>query len=172
MKQYALKLYDYHVWANKRLFERVKELPEDVYDQEIQSVFPSIAETFAHLYIVDTVWLGVMRDDGFEDIQAASRQAAEAANEKSIEEMETLFTELTGRYREFLDSQEDLEKPMAPEHPAFGRLETHLSELIQHVVNHGTYHRGNITAMIRQQGHESVMTDYIMYLYEADTEKS
>lgn len=168
MKQHALQLYDYHVWANKRLFECVRELPQAVYDQEIQSVFPSIAATFAHIYIVDTVWLGVMREDHFEDIQAASRKAAEAANEKSIEEMKALFAELSERYREFFDSQENLEKPMAPKHPAFGRLDTRLSELIQHVVNHGTYHRGNITAMIRQQGHESVMMDYIMYLYEVE----
>ncbi|MEH7531611.1 DinB family protein, partial [Priestia megaterium] len=34
--------------------------------------------------------------------------------------------------------------------------------------NHGTYHRGNITAMLRQLGHPGVMTDYVLYLYERD----
>ncbi len=50
----------------------------------------------------------------------------------------------------------DLDKKISPEHPQFGRLDTHLSELVQHVVNHGTYHRGSLTAMIRQQGYSSV----------------
>ena len=37
--------------------------------------------------------------------------------------------------------------------------------MILHVVNHGTYHRGNITAMLRQMGYASVPTDYGIYLY-------
>ncbi|WP_313897918.1 DinB family protein [Brevibacillus sp. FSL L8-0520] len=37
---------------------------------------------------------------------------------------------------------------------------------MQHVVNHGTYHRGNIAAMLRQQGYAGVPTDYVFYLYE------
>ena len=37
------------------------------------------------------------------------------------------------------------------ENPYVGKLETSILELVQHVVNHGTYHRGNITAMIRQR---------------------
>lgn len=171
MKHHALQLYDYHVWANNRFFGRLKELPQDIYDQEIQSVFPSIAETFAHIYIVDTVWLGVMREGSFEEIQAASGQAMEVTKGKSIEEMEGMFTELSERYKTFFNSQEDLDKPVAPEHPSYGRLETRLSELVQHVVNHGTYHRGNITAMIRQLGYPSVHTDYIFYLYEVNGEK-
>ncbi|MEK3724277.1 DinB family protein [Paenibacillus sp. FSL H8-0034] len=45
------------------------------------------------------------------------------------------------------------------------KLNVPLVELVQHVVNHGTYHRGNITAMLRQLGHKGVPTDYIFYLY-------
>ncbi|HET7578102.1 MAG TPA: DinB family protein [Bacillales bacterium] len=172
MKHHAMQLYDYHVWANNRLFERLKELPPAVYDQEIQSVFPSIEETFAHIYIVDSGWLGVMKGDSFDEVRATFHQAAEAVNGKNLIEVEALFAELSERYKAFFESEEDLDKPVAPEHPDFGRLETRLSELIQHVVNHGTYHRGNITAMIRQQGHESIMTDYIAFLYEAAPEKA
>ncbi len=43
--------------------------------------------------------------------------------------------------------------------------ETSLSEMILHVVNHGTYHRGNISAMLHQLGDSSVMTDYAFYWY-------
>lgn len=57
-----------------------------------------------------------------------------------------------------------------PGHPKLGRLDTHFSELVQHVVNHGTYHRGNLTAMIRQQGYSSVSKDYVFYL--SDNRKS
>ncbi|MGQ0439466.1 DinB family protein, partial [Bacillus sp. B-TM1] len=49
--------------------------------------------------------------------------------------------------------------------PFVGKLETSILELVQHVVNHGTYHRGNITAMIRQLGHSSTMMDFVLYLH-------
>ncbi|HET7578750.1 MAG TPA: DinB family protein [Bacillales bacterium] len=170
MKHHALQLYDYHVWANKKFFERIKELPQGIYEQEIQSVFPSIAETLAHMYVTDIIWLGVIREDSMDGIFASLNEAKERAEGKSIEEMEAMFAELSDRYKTFLNNQEDLDKPMVPEHPTFGRLETQLSELIQHIVNHGTYHRGNITAMIRQLGHSSVPNDYVFYLYDQDTE--
>jgi len=39
MTQLALKMYDYHVWANQSLFKRLRELSDDVYHKEIKSVF-------------------------------------------------------------------------------------------------------------------------------------
>ncbi|CAM3629948.1 DinB family protein [Mesobacillus zeae] len=171
MKQTGLKLYDYHVWANNKFFVCLKELPEEVYEQNIQSVFPSIAEALAHIYIVDTVWLGIMRGKEFEEVKESSLKAVEEVKGKSIEEMEQLFKTVSKQYKEFFKSEHDLDKPVAPVHPHFGRLETSITELIQHVVNHGTYHRGNIAAMIRQLGHKGVSTDYIFYLYEENGKK-
>ncbi|MGE7186477.1 DinB family protein [Peribacillus sp. NPDC006672] len=62
-------------------------------------------------------------------------------------------------------------KRFPSQHPQVGLLDTHLSELVQHVINHGTYYRGNLTAMIRQQGYSSVPTDYVFYLYEISSTK-
>lgn len=166
MKHQALRLYDYHVWANNKFFGRLKELPEEIYSQVIQSVFPSIAETLSHIYIADTIWLGAMHEDNSDQIQASIAQAAEATKGKNLEDLEVMFTEMSERYKAFLNSEDDLDKPMAPVHPHFGRLETQLSDMIQHVVNHGTYHRGNLSAMFHQLGHPSVSTDYILFLYE------
>src|SRR5699024_7975167 len=166
MKHRALQLYDYHIWANKRFFERLKDLPHSVYTKEIQNVFPTIAETFVHIYQVDTIYLGVIRGDSMDEIQASIMQVQEKTRNKGLEKMEVLYEELAEQYHAFLNSQENMDKAITTEHPSFGRLETHLSEIMQHVVNHGTYHRGNLAAMIRQQGYPSVMTDYIMYLYD------
>ncbi|OAS89436.1 MULTISPECIES: DinB family protein [Metabacillus] len=51
-------------------------------------------------------------------------------------------------------------------HPSYGGFTTSCVELIQHVANHGTYHRGNLTAMLRQLGHQGKPTDYVSYLFE------
>lgn len=166
MKHHALKLYDYHVWANKQVFDRLKELPHDIWNKEIQSVFPSISAVMMHIYLTDTTWLGVMRGDKFEDIVALVTQLRDATKAKSMEEIEAMCIGLSRTYIAFLESQEDLDRAASCNHPRFGRLDTRLPELVQHVCNHGTFHRGNISAMLHQLGHSGTPTDYIFYLYE------
>lgn len=167
MTHHARRLYDYHVWANQRVFEHLGSLPADVYDQPVQSVFGSISEVLLHVYTVDTLWLAVMHDVGSEEITAALNRARQETQDISAEELEAKFEELSEQYIAFLDDQEDLDRPVTPHHPHLGPLHTQLSELVKHVANHGTYHRGNITAMLRQLGHRGVPTDYAFYLYEA-----
>jgi len=171
MKRQTLLLYDYHVWANQRVFEHLKELPQDIYHKEIQSVFSSISEVLAHIYTADTTWLSVMSGDSFDEITKLRKQLGQKTKGRSIEEMETMFFNLSERFKAFFDRQGNLDQAVFPEHPNFGRLESNLFELVQHVVNHGTYHRGNITAMLRQLGYPGVMTDYVVYLYAMKTKR-
>jgi uncharacterized damage-inducible protein DinB len=42
-----------------------------------------------------------------------------------------------------------------------------LGELVQHTLNHSTYHRGQVTVLLRQLGHEPPSTDYRRYLTDA-----
>ncbi|MEH7475762.1 DinB family protein [Priestia megaterium] len=168
MTHHSLELYDYHVWANQKIFDRLKELSEDIYEKEIQSVFPSISKVMAHIYVADNIWLDFMSGGKFDEVYTLADQLREQMETKRIEEVETMFFDLSDQYKTFLDRQEDMEKAIVLETRFAGRLETRLSDLVQHVVNHGTYHRGNITAMLRQLGHPGVMTDYVLYLYERD----
>jgi uncharacterized damage-inducible protein DinB len=84
---------------------------------------------------------------------------------KSIEEMVLMFHELYDRCRVLLNNQEDLDKVVVLDTPWAGRRETSLSEMVMHIVTHGSYHRGNITAMLRQMGHASVTTDLTSFWY-------
>ena len=166
MKEPSLQQYNYHQWANKRFFEHLQSLPDVVYNQEIQSIFSSISEVIIHIYRVDAMWLSVMSGDPFKETMAKIKQIKERSTNKGLDQMQTLYTELADKYRHFIDGVDDLNAVITVEHPQYGALETSISQLVQHVVNHGTYHRGNITAMLRQQGYAGVPTDYVHYLYE------
>lgn len=162
-----LKQVDYHAWANIRLFNRIKELPsyESIFTEQIQSVFPSIKDTFAHIYITDQVWLHILHGKSMnEAIQDRESLRTEIEN-KSLHELEEMFENMTKQYIDFLITIEDVNAVFVIENPYVGKLETSILELVQHVVNHGTYHRGNITAMIRQLGHSSTMMDFVLYLH-------
>ncbi|WP_420743558.1 DinB family protein [Priestia aryabhattai] len=171
MTHHSLELYDYHVWANQKIFDRLKELSEDIYEKEIQSIFPSISKVMVHIYVSDNIWLDFMSGEKFDEVYTLADKLREQMETKRIEEVETMFFDLSDQYKAFLNRQEDMETAIVLETRFAGRLETRLSDLIQHVVNHGTYHRGNITAMLRQLGHPGVMTDYVLYLYERDTKE-
>ncbi|KXZ13215.1 DinB family protein [Bacillus nakamurai] len=161
----ALQLHDYHIWANKQIFSRLKELPKDVYRQEVESVFPSIAGVLAHVYLSDVGWIDVFSGKRLEDTLRSAEERKEEIMSKDIEEMEAMFLELSDRYKSFLQPDENINQPLVIEHPSGDVMKTSVSDMLLHVVNHGTYHRGNITAMLRQMGYASVPTDYGVYLY-------
>lgn len=169
MKHSALQQYEYHKWANSRVFNHLKELPDEVYDLKIKSVFSSIEEVLVHMYQTDGMWLSVMSGDSFEKTMEVITQLKENSNDQDLDEMQSLYSETSQQYAAFFERMEDLDEVLSIEHPRFGKLETPISDLVKHVVNHGTYHRGNITAMLRQQGHAGVPTDYIFYLHENST---
>ncbi len=164
-----LKQVDYHAWANIRLFERLKELPnyETIFTEQIQSVFPSIKDTFAHIYITDQVWLHILHGKSMNEAIHDRESLRTQIENKSLHELEKMFENMENQYKEFLSTIQDVNAVFVIENPYAGKLETSILEIVQHVVNHGTYHRGNITAMIRQLGHSSTMTDFVLYLHMA-----
>jgi uncharacterized damage-inducible protein DinB len=166
MRNRTLQLYDFHQWANNRFFDHLEELPNKVYENEIKSVFSSIAEVIIHIYQTDGMWLSVMSGDPFEETMSVINQLKEKTANRSLGHMQKLYAKLAGEYKIFFDDFGDLSKVITIDHPQYGSLETPVSDMVSHVVNHGTYHRGNMTAMLRQQEHAGVPTDFIFYLYE------
>ncbi|MEK5083223.1 damage-inducible protein DinB [Bacillus sp. FSL H8-0515] len=165
MSDFTLKLYKYNVWASQQIFNRLKELPKEVYRQDIQSVFPSISHVLSHVYLSDLGWIEVFSGKSLSDALALAEQLKEQTDAKELAEMEDLFLELSERYTLFLQLKEQLNKPLQIQNPSGGIMKTTVSELVPHVVNHGTYHRGNISAMLRQAGYASAPTDYGLYLF-------
>lgn len=166
MKHPAIQQYNYHRWANDRFFEHLKSLPAEVYDKEIISVFSSIQEVLIHIYQTDGMWLSVMAKDSFSKTMEIIRELKEKSHGNSLPEIQQLYKEMNEQYIEFLNSHDKLDQNFTVSHPKYGDLDTSVTEMVKHIVNHGTYHRGNITAMLRQQGHPGPSTDYIFYLYD------
>lgn len=164
---HAKNMYKYHLWANKVLLERIKELPNNVLYKETNSSYPNIAQTFSHIYVVDVMWLQVLKGIGMQEALEASMSLLEKTNLYSVDEFIKSFEELASQYEEWMNSQKDLEQKINLNNPWSGARETAYSEILFHVANHGTYHRGNITTMLRQQGHASTMNDLALYWYQS-----
>lgn len=168
MREQTIKTYDYHVWANKKVFERLEELPEEVLHQELGNVFPTIYQGLVHIYQVDTVWLSGMMGNSYEQIIALLGTIEAKTAGKSLQQILSAYWEKAEEYRVFLNSVIDLQAEKQFPHPTFGVLNASIYELIQHIANHGTYHRGNISSMLRQLGHAGASSDLVFYLYEVN----
>jgi uncharacterized damage-inducible protein DinB len=168
MREQTIKTYDYHVWANKRVFERLEELPEEVLHQELGNVFPTIYQGLVHIYQVDTIWLSGMMGNSYEQIKELIGTIEAKTGGKSLKQIQSAYWEKAEEYRVFLSGVSDLQAKMQFPHPTFGVLKGSINELIQHVVNHGTYHRGNVSSMLRQLGHAGASSDFVFYLYEVN----
>ncbi len=166
MLQHPNQLYDYHVWANDRLFDHLERLPEEAFHGEVTSVFPSVSHTLGHIYLFDKLYMSVLAEVPNKDIFPMLPIWTEEAQGVNADGMRRLFAGVSEQFRDLLARTPDPDKAMTIEHPKYGSLDTHFSEILRHVVNHGTYHRGNVTAMLRQQGYAGVPTDYMFYLVE------
>lgn len=118
------------------------------------------------MYQVDYVWLRALKGDSFDSIIRGVTQLQDEKLARSLEEFEQNYLQLSVKYRDFIEGHENLNGITTIHHPSYGTLKSSYFELLQHVANHGTYHRGNISAILRQLGYKGTQTDYVFYLYE------
>ncbi|WP_134683830.1 DinB family protein [Brevibacillus migulae] len=166
---HPVTMYQFHVWANQRMFDRLKELPREIYTQEVQSIFPTISAAMAHIYMTDSVWMDILTGKSMSEALGYMLPKEKELGAKSLEELEAMYSRLAERFQAFLGQQEDLEQAIMLDNPYAGKRDTRLSEIVLQVVNHGTYHRGNVSAMLRQMGHASIMTEYALFWYQGES---
>ena len=154
MKEETIQLLRYHNWANLTLLNRMKELPPETFTKKLGGPFPSIAATLQHIYTVDQQWFNRINP---EDLLNNNDLI-------SIEETVEKFLELSENIINFIQNNYDSLLEIHYVNSKNEQFRKSIDELVRHITNHGTYHRGNISTMIRQQGYEGISTDYIFFL--------
>ena len=140
-------LYDYHYWARDRMLDAVAALPADQTARDMGNSFRSLHDTIAHIYAADWAWYSrwighsptaLLTADTFADI-AAIRAA---------------WIELEANVRTLLGDLDDQGVNRIHEYRLLNGQpgSTVFWQMAQHVVNHASYHRGQVTTMLRQLG--------------------
>ncbi|WP_145051152.1 DinB family protein [Paenibacillus xylanexedens] len=158
------EMYQYHTWATHTILGRIQELPDSVLHQEVKSSFPTIAHALSHMYAVDQMWYLVLTGISMpEALQLCMPRNEEIYD--AVEDYSQRFAELSEQYTTWFLDHIDLEQTILLDNPFAGIRDTRLAEIVFHLINHGTYHRGNISTMLRQLGHASIMNDYSLFWY-------
>lgn len=157
-------LYDYNAWANHRVLEAASALTAEQFLKPLGSSFSSLRDTLAHIYGAEWIWL--------ERFQGRSPAALPGASEFSdVARLRARWAEQETRLLSFVRglSQEDLDRVLEYRTLKFGVYRNPLWQSMQHLVNHGTYHRGQVTTLLRQLGAQPIVTDLMHFYRERAT---
>lgn len=142
----ARTLADYKKWANQETFAIVMALPpEDIYKERV-SLFKNIATTLNHTYVVDLIWQA--------HIQGRKHGIA-ALNTVTHPDIGALWEAqqaMDDWYAAWADEQTEAGLAEEKEFELIGGNAGRMSsaEILLHVVNHGSYHRGFVSDMLTQ----------------------
>jgi len=153
-------LYAYNRWANARLVSAAASLSPEQLHRDLAVSYRSIFGTLQHIWWAEWRWLGrwLMR-------APAGRDPLEC---RDIAALGVRWAEVEREQLEFLQplTAADLERPISYENPPGTRWTYQLRHMLQHLVNHSTYHRGQVAAMLRQLDTAPPPTDFLVYLDE------
>jgi uncharacterized damage-inducible protein DinB len=157
-------LYDYNAWANRRAMEAASALTKEQFVQPMGSSFGSVRDTLAHICGAEWIWL-----ERFQGRSPASLPDVKECGD--VESLRAKWAEQEGLLLTFVGklTQEDLSRVMEYKTLRFGVYKNPLWQSMQHVVNHGTYHRGQVTTMLRQHGATPILTDLMHFYRERAT---
>ena len=136
--------YDYHRWANRRLFDLASGLGDGVTRaMGAHWSFPTLKGTFAHIYGADNVWLTRWKGS------SPSRLWGDA-DFAGMAELRAGWDALEAEQRAFVEglAEADLTRPVHYRNTEGKEFQVALGALLQHVVNHATHHRSEAATMI------------------------
>jgi uncharacterized damage-inducible protein DinB len=138
-------LIDYNYWARDRVLDAVATITPEQFIRPMGNSFSSVRDTVAHICAAERIWItrlkdekpqGLQKADRLPDVDAARKEWAELEGEMRVQ-LARLGPEAVERTIEYQDLRGNDQSDV-------------LWQMLQHVVNHGTYHRGQITTMLRQ----------------------
>lgn len=157
MLQHILELFDYTAWANDRTLGAVEQLDPIDARRELGGSFPSVQLTLVHILSAEWVWL--------ERCRGASPPMPDRWVNADLITIRAAWATLTADRAQYLDglSEAHLHSLIGYRNLRGEEFVTPLSQILLHLVNHSTYHRGQISTMIRQLGGVPVNTDLIQF---------
>ena len=153
--------YEYNEWANDRLLDVASGLSADELSAGRGASFDSILDSFVHVVRAQVFWLQRWRADD------ARNSTLGDEDEISLTKVRAAFDDSHAGIRQFVDglTGEQLEGPLNYRDQR-GEWSRPLWQLMTHVANHGTYHRGEIAMMLTAVGHSPGDLDFSFWEYE------
>ncbi len=154
------ELFEYDRWANARALTIASDLSDEERLKSTSASYGSVHGTFVHILWSEWAWLGRWTP------------LRSTADPRSITRWEILrrdWSAFEADQRTYLQglADADLGRLVSYQNPPGTTWTYSLQHMLQHVVNHSTYHRGQLTTMFRELGAAPRPLDFLDYFDEA-----
>ena len=154
----TLRLHlDYTTWASHRLLEAAGQLSAEELSRDFQTSDKTVVGTLAHIFAADRIWLA--------RVQGVFPTAFISAEDREFSTLQKTWPELLNRWKQFAGPLTDKQvlQPVSYRDMKGDPYVIPLWQIILHVVNHGTHHRGAVSGFLRAMGHTPPVLDLIAY---------
>ena len=149
----------YNVWANKKMLQFFESKPEALLSQEIENSFPSIRKTALHILSAERSWLARMQLD-----KRNNRSLIDDFS--STKDVFSALVNASTAFADFVQQHEDSFFTTELSYSTWDGTEWSMLPkiMVQHCMNHSTYHRGQLITLARQLGmKEDVPSTDLLY---------
>jgi uncharacterized damage-inducible protein DinB len=162
MKELLKDYTKYNIWANERICRILESLPDDILDKELKSSFNTIRKTVYHIWDAEAIWNKRLNGKSLKGWPSETFKG-------SFVEFKNDFLGGSGKLFMYVINKEpkQLEQNLTYKNIKGEAFVNKIEHIIQHVINHSTFHRGQIIAMLRIAGVTEVFpTDFITFARE------
>jgi uncharacterized damage-inducible protein DinB len=150
-------LYHYNYWARDRQLEACAKVSPEQFVQPLGGSFGSLRDTLVH--VAGAEWIWCERWNG-----RSPRTFPTGSDFPSLESIEQYWNSVEVNVRRFVGAvtEERLREALSYINVAGEQWTYPLWQTLFHLVNHGTYHRGQVTTLLRQLGAQAAHLDYLL----------
>lgn len=151
-------LYAFNRWANGRMLDAAAALDADAFTRELVSSFSSVRDTLVHGLSAEWIWLRRWKG-------TSPTEMPEGWEEMDLERLTAAWAAVEAEQGHFVGGlvEGDLDRVVEYRNWAGELSAQPLWQLLRHVVNHASYHRGQVATLLRQVGAEPPATDMVLY---------
>ena len=155
------RLLKFNEWANTRVFDALATLTPEQLTKDLGSSFPSPGLTAAHMVAGEWIWLQRW-------LGISNGKFPDWAATTNLPDLRRRLTEIETERWTFFNGlgESDIHTPRAYKLMNGTEDQQPLDVMVTHVVNHATYHRGQIATFFRQLGLKPIGTDFITFARE------
>jgi uncharacterized damage-inducible protein DinB len=145
----------YTLWADRVCLDAARGIPLEALTREAGVSFGSLLGTLTHILRSQRRWLARLTGQALPDsVDFPDLETLAAGWSETAAQMEFFLAALT---------EDQLAAEITWEDPEIGAVTRPLWQPVSHMVNHSTYHRGQVTSLLRQLGYQPPKTDLIYF---------
>ena len=160
-------LLGYKAWADEITFESLKDVPDSELFKDRKTTFKNIVYTLNHIYVIDDIFKAHLSGE----LHSYTFRNTETC--PTLTELWSKQKIMNAWYIDFAAniSKKELKRRISFKYVGTGHGEMSVNEMILHIVNHGTYHRGFVSDMMYQIPAEVPTNDLTVYLRDVHQKK-